>query len=258
MGPNTLHVGFGTPATWGGAGWVSAAFREGRKNPVDVGGNDTASSSKIADRIGSRLDGAEGGLQGLAADRAKFAGELQDPAIKARLFSLTHKEVGSQGPEAQQAFMETVFNRASARGQTLDRTMQRGYYPAVSMKHVPGADYSSTLDAVRGGSNVSNFATGNASGSVGFGGGPQTFKSRGERFGIEGDNRDRKWAAHHASQPQTRLASGPKPGSAEYWAQGKAKSEPQVAAPLPERKPPQQVAANAPAKPGSADYWQST
>src|SRR5258705_13843364 len=36
------------------------------------------------------------------------------------------------------------------------------------------------------GSNISNYATGNASGGVGFAGGPETFRAGGERFGIEG------------------------------------------------------------------------
>jgi hypothetical protein len=43
-----------------------------------------------------------------------------------------HNEVGSQGDEAQRAFIESVFNRAASRGQTLDRTMSGSYYPRTS------------------------------------------------------------------------------------------------------------------------------
>jgi hypothetical protein len=50
------------------------------------------------------------------------------------------------------------------------------------------------------GSNISNFATGNASGTVGFAGGPQTFRAGGERFGIEGP--DRGWAQNYQQAQQ--------------------------------------------------------
>ena len=163
--------------------------------------------------------------QHLANERSQFSAELQDPDIKQRLFSLTHQEVGNQGQTAQHAFIETVFNRAAARGQTLRRTMAHDYYPNQSLRYVPGANYQGTLDAVMGGSNVSGLATGNASLDVGFAGGPQTFKAGGERFGIEGP--DRGWARATVGQLGTPLPAGakpgaPKPGSADYWAQGKA------------------------------------
>jgi len=34
MGANTIHIGGGTRATWGGAGWISAAAERGRRMPV--------------------------------------------------------------------------------------------------------------------------------------------------------------------------------------------------------------------------------
>jgi hypothetical protein len=66
---------------------------------------------------------------GITDARAKFAGELKNPAIRDRLMNLTHKEVGSQGQQAQKALIETVINRAAARKQSLDQTMRLGYYP---------------------------------------------------------------------------------------------------------------------------------
>ena len=124
--------------------------------------------------------------------RDKFARELKNPEIKERLFRLTEVEVHHQGPKATQAFMESVLNRADARGQTLAEAINdRHYYPAVSLRGWdPGDDrpmFRAILDKVLTGSNVAGFATGNASKHVGFNGGRQTYvPGTGERFGIEG------------------------------------------------------------------------
>jgi hypothetical protein len=128
----------------------------------------------------------------LSAVRSAYSSELQNPATVANLLALTHNEVGKQGPEAQQAFMETVFNRAAARGVSLGQVISdRQYYPQASFRKANATEeeannYIQILGNVVGGSNVSNYATGNASGNVGFAGGPQTLKAGGERFGIEG------------------------------------------------------------------------
>ena len=127
-----------------------------------------------------------------AGARDKFARELKKPEIKERLFRLTKVEVYHQGPKATQAFMESVLNRADARGQTLAEAINdRHYYPAVSLRGWdPGDDrpmFRAVLDKVLAGSNVAGFATGNASRHVGFNGGRQTYvPGTGERFGIEG------------------------------------------------------------------------
>lgn len=101
--------------------------------------------------------------------------ELQDPNIRARLASLAYNEIGSRGyakgnDEDAHKFMETVRNRAMARGKTLNQIMQPGYYPARSFKGAPpgvAERYGSRLDAVAGGSNKANFATDNASDEAG-------------------------------------------------------------------------------------------
>ena len=133
----------------------------------------------------------------LAATRSSFIDETNDPAVRERLMRLTEAEVGGQGPAATHAFMETVFNRAAARGQSLTEAMNdSGYYPAVSLRGKAPSDrdmYGKALDNVLSGSNVSNYATGNASGRVMFAGGPQTYApGTGERFGREGP--DLGWA----------------------------------------------------------------
>jgi hypothetical protein len=127
-----------------------------------------------------------------AGARDKFARELKNPEIKERLFRLTKVEVYHQGPKATQAFMESVMNRADARGQSLAEAINdRHYYPPVSLGGWdPGDDrlmFRAVLEKVLAGSNVAGFATGNASGHVGFNGGRQTYlPGTGERFGIEG------------------------------------------------------------------------
>lgn len=141
---------------------------------------------------GGGAPGGGGGMSGLAGDRAKFAEELKDPAIRDRLIAYTNAEVGGEGPQAAQAFMEETLNRASSRGKSIKETLSGPYFPKVTHSRAgAGATdamrqkYGSTVDDVMAGSNISKFATGNASGTVGFGGGPQTAKFGRERFGIE-------------------------------------------------------------------------
>src|SRR4030095_9323867 len=123
----------------------------------------------------------------LATVRSGFADELADPEVRQQIYSLTDNEVGDKGPAPHQAFIETLFNRAQKRGQSLyQAATDRNYYPKVSFRPRPGADYRDNLLAALNGSDISGGATGNASGSVGFAGGPQTFATGGERAAIEG------------------------------------------------------------------------
>ena len=125
--------------------------------------------------------------------RAGLVDELRkDPGLIGQLFSLTKREVGTQGPEAQQAFIETVFNRSGIRRKPIGTTItDPGYYAKKSL--VPAnlsdediASFGESLKKVIQGSNISNNATGNASDTVGFNGGPLTARFGGEKFGIEG------------------------------------------------------------------------
>lgn len=134
----------------------------------------------------------------LVAQRAAKIAELTDPIVAQQLYSRVHNEVGSQGPAAQQAFMESLVNRAASRNKSLSSIVNdRGYFPGVSLRNanVGGAErdaYKGMMDSIAAGSNISNYSTGNASGRVGFAGGPQTFAAGGERFGTEGP--DVPWA----------------------------------------------------------------
>jgi hypothetical protein len=112
-------------------------------------------------------------------DRSQFDRELQNPAVRERMKALAVAEVG-HNPQAQRALMETIFNRAQATHKSLSQTMNAAYYEP--MQHGGGAfnramsevrsnpALSKSLDSamfdVRRGSNVSHFATDNASGSV--------------------------------------------------------------------------------------------
>jgi hypothetical protein len=146
--------------------------------------------------------------------RSTIAQELEDPDVAGGLFNLTHNEVGSQGPEAQQAFIESVFNRAAARNQTLAQTISdRAYYPAQSFRErqiapEEAARYRQMVTNAAQGSNLSRFATGNASGNVGFAGGPQTYAAGGERFGIEGPDLDKIPRARPADVQEFRVERG--------------------------------------------------
>lgn len=160
----------------------------------------TAATVVVNGSLSSAL-GIGGLLSNGGVDRSGFASQLT-PAVRAKLFAMTEAEVGGQGGLAQQGFMETIFNRSAARGKSLDETLSdRGYFPAVTFDRagrVMGsgsldAKYGSIFESVRGGSNITNLATGNASGGVGFGGGPLTAMFGGESFGRE--KADMGWAS---------------------------------------------------------------
>jgi len=150
--------------------------------------------------------------------RTRFLDELANPAVRDRLIAYTRSEVGGQGPQAQQAFMESIFNRAVARNQPLAKTLSGSYFPDVThqraarpVTEAERAAYTPLVSDVLGGSNVARYATGNASGTVGFAGGPQTAAYGGERYGVEGP--DKGW--------WTRVgAEGPSGGSVGYTGAG--------------------------------------
>src|SRR5215831_14862347 len=124
----------------------------------------------------------------LALARERIAVELQNnPQVAQRFDALTTAEVG-QDPAARQRFQEATINRALAQNRTLAETMTGAYYPPETYGRMQqqGPSGAGVSPGVMEGSNAANFATGNASGTVGFAGGPQTAAAGGERFGIEG------------------------------------------------------------------------
>lgn len=156
---------------------------------------------------------------GLTQARSVFSGQLGDPGMRRLLAASVRAEVGGQGPEAEQAYIESVFNRAAARGMTLQQALisdarSGGYYPATTINKLGAAispDEQARIDAhvgkVLAGSNLANFATGNASHGVGFAGGPKTYDPRtGEYFGIEGPDREWARAIGAGETPQVKYA----------------------------------------------------
>jgi hypothetical protein len=146
----------------------------------------------------------------LKESRAGMSEQLKDPRIRAAVFARMEIEVGSQGEKAQQAWLESVFNRADSRfkGNLLKAVDNHdGFYPGsdngkwASMAQRTSAKldnkYSTIAEGVAEGSNLAKYGTGNASGTVGFGRGKarmvngqmvapnQTAAYGGERYGIE-------------------------------------------------------------------------
>jgi hypothetical protein len=109
--------------------------------------------------------------------RASFAQELQDPAVQERFYTLMKAEVGGQGPDAQLAFTETVFNRALAQGTSVTNIIsnQKYYEPyqngafqraASNLTSTDRQNFANLISKAQNGSNITNGATHNASGSV--------------------------------------------------------------------------------------------
>jgi hypothetical protein len=207
MGPRSTHIGGGDPVAVWGAGntragapdWVIAAFERGRQHPL----TSTLASALAALRKTpiQKPTTDPDGVKSLAAVRQRFANELTDREIHRLIGASTAAEVGGQGAKAEQYYIESVINRATARNMTLKQTLTDSrYYPATTINKL-GKPVSSAKQAkidqiiarVMAGANESNFATGNESGAVHSGGAAVT-RDLGpgkERFVRE--NPDSKW-----------------------------------------------------------------
>ncbi len=135
---------------------------------------------------------------GRPVDRSQFYKELRNPEVMCHFAGRLHTEVGSQGRDAQIAWCETTFNRAAARGKSLMTTLCGHYFPrsrdgTYTPIRINNPAYFALIRKVaEEGTNTTYGATGNASGTVGFGRrGFQTAAYRGERFGVE--EGDKKW-----------------------------------------------------------------
>ena len=153
------------PSSQGSGATPSIGTSSGAPN-VPVQGQDVAKIPNLAR--------TSGGI-----DRSKFYGELQNPETRQLFYQMMHAEVGSQGKESQVAFAETVFNRAHATNRSLKSILSdRGYYQpyrdggfaragnALAANPTLSGRYASVLGEVAGGSNTTQGATHNASGSV--------------------------------------------------------------------------------------------
>jgi hypothetical protein len=106
----------------------------------------------------------------LAMVRGRFAQELQDPNVQSKFWKTINAEVGGQGSQAQQAFVESVLNRASSRGLSLNQALSGKYWDtrtlAAQGRSLPSdaPNFQPIVNNVLGGSNISNLATGNGPG----------------------------------------------------------------------------------------------
>jgi hypothetical protein len=112
-------------------------------------------------------------------DRSHFFAELDDhPGVITKLASMVYGEVGRTAPlETQMAQLESAFNRAQQRGQSVSHVLlsvaedpKRGYYAINTYHPVSAKDVerfkTEVLAPVLAGSDLGHGVTGNASGSV--------------------------------------------------------------------------------------------
>ena len=175
-------------------GWV-----RGRGGVAPQGGLTSPSGgvlAKVDDSAkvsGVTTPGAGGG--GLAADRAKFKAEMDaDPALREKVLRIAANEQGKHGLGTQ-AVIESMMNRASHRGRTLRQeakwTSEGGYYEVGNLgrgaleNKEHAAILADSLDKVLKGSNVSDYATDNAS---------QNLAKKRTR------NREMEWAAEYGGE----------------------------------------------------------
>ena len=193
-------------------GYNPGGSSAGSSGAVTGGANgSTTPRGRKTDQPGHGGDGDDYKL-----DRSRVAKELEDPETKRMLLARAQIEVGGQGPDAHQKWMESVLNRAAARGKSVKEIVDNsdGYYPRtddakwramISSPRDLSKKFDQTLTDVLAGSNKSNFATGNGSGGVGFGkNGYKTSSANGEDFGVEG--KDRQWAQQGQQARQKWLA----------------------------------------------------
>ena len=147
-------------------------------NSSSAGGGSLASTSVVQDNneiptepIDSNLTPVGDIDQTGVVDRSRINEELKnDPDLQRLLFASAKAEVGSQGDAAIQGYMETVMNRSLATGRTLRSTLSDpGYYPASTKNKLNKTppDYSTQMNKVLAGSNITNYATDNASNQTG-------------------------------------------------------------------------------------------
>jgi hypothetical protein len=163
--------------------------------------------------VARRALGPGAGSSSLAEQRKRIGEELKDPETRRLLAASTNAEVGGQGSEAEHAYIESVTNRALSRNKSLKETLRDPhYYPETTKNKLDNrvsasdqARIDETTGKVLAGSNVTNYGTGNESGSVRSGGAQVTrdFGPRRERFIRE--NADLKWVnkqlARDGNQP---------------------------------------------------------
>ncbi len=136
---------------------------------------------RIAPRIAPKAkapdgsSGTTGSSTNLKDDRARYAEELKNnPALRDKILRIAANEQG-KNPQGTQAVIESMMNRASVRGTTLEqqarwhKAEKGGYYEMGNMGRgaLENVEHRKVLEQslsnALGGGNLSNYATDNAS-----------------------------------------------------------------------------------------------
>ena len=172
------------PGPVGGGGGARSAIPQGRTGRGGPSSPDAEPQKPTAQPWHSQLrkDREQASGVGLQAIRSRQMKELEDPKVRAAVLARAELEVGAQ-PQAQQAWLESVFNRASANKLSLydavsNRRNANGekhrYYPikddarwgrmsAEGTNKALEEKFGGHLNAVGGGSNITDYATDNSS-----------------------------------------------------------------------------------------------
>lgn len=211
MGPNTLHVGFGKEATWGGAPWLNGAFNAGRQVRVLADGLPAGTlRNQIVTNYWPIKGGRDVGVEG--SDKTS----RPDPSGAYRVSTLEDYRTGK-------ADHVTIAADPSHYGE---------WYTIPSYTYINAKGEQHTLK------NVPAYVhdTGSA-----FQGRRRKFDvaadySTGDSHGARLDRANGNLNAGAAFVPgRPSVAEAPKPGSTEYWAQGRAaKSDTEVASASPD------------------------
>jgi hypothetical protein len=103
----------------------------------------TSHSSSHADPSTHSITGLPGiphdGFERVHLDRGRFRAELQrNPELRVELTKLAVKEVGGDNPTLTVAFYESLFNRATREGLTIQQALHNGYYGPINRNSVNG------------------------------------------------------------------------------------------------------------------------
>jgi hypothetical protein len=115
---------------------------------------------------------AQGPLSTGTYDRSSLYDEAQRPEVQNKIASMLQGEIGLGAPlNSHRAMLETLTNRALARGTSLWHELNNGYYPPQTFRNTVTPQWLSTVQTdiyphVFGGSNFAQGATGNASSTV--------------------------------------------------------------------------------------------
>lgn len=170
----------GLHADLGASGVIDNAIgNAARRSGVTVPGGAPASPGQATNiNRAAQTSATDVVTRNLATDRARFAQELDaDPALRNKVLRIAANEQASN-PNGTQAVIESMMNRASVRGTSLEQAARwygaeaGGYYQRGTMGRGALEDdrqrgvLEQSLGNALSGSNISNFATDNSSGGL--------------------------------------------------------------------------------------------